>query len=891
LTAKLVFSETDGQQIYYVGKHGNDSDDGLTINRAFLTFGAAIAAAVAAVPGAANRFVIYCEDDGIYSEAITVPQYVDVHAANAKITSAAGAGLGTGTVLIAADCTVTFREIEQTSAAALSSAVVRTNTVGTGKVVAETVRVSNQTIGIFNIGFTNGAVLMAEVKQVFVDTGWGVGDASSDQGHTHIDIEDIYIGGTSGTGISRFSTGSTVGRVSHILETGSPLTTTGLFCSNGSLDLVIGTITMDTAWNIAAGGTLHLLIDTVTGTRTEVGTALVTEAGYIRETSGPTNLTPAAITDTELLRRSGTTIDSIAGSSLTGMDHGLLNAASLLDDDHANYLYLPGRVGGQVAIGGTIAANVLTLQDNVANANQITFGTGINAGLLDAQTGGNDIEARHMALGVSRTATDSHSLIITQDYAGTVGTVVGVGIFNRVTPGVPVTTSQAVAVQGNQWFDGSNWQQGGAPIANSQVRCLDFYPAPAIFGASWGAPTLDIGGIGTAGLLNVANRAVVAENITGIGVAPIAGIFGNDNTTAQIVLGIKIAQPITTTGLWGRLCGLQIEPQTEGLINQGLWMMGDGIGSDLCLGAGDGTGEIQCTFPPDNFAFAVGVVTLTDFGGAFTAAMVGRTIHIKGATTAGNNGTFVIASFIGATQVTWANAAGAAEAFTGTYSVTGKGDACIYYDGSDLIVDPDALTAGDRVYIGATGDDDMLLNDIEIGGNAQFGADVVLTRGAANRLDFAAGDSLRLSSTGTLQFIDTAAQLAATATGNLTATVYRLILNGFHSYTSASPAQITADQNDYALPSAGSQRFKLRLSTDAARTITGIAIQVDGDAIYIINVGANNLVLAHQNVASAAANRMISPTGADLTLGADEYAYLWYDDVTLRWRILETNGA
>jgi hypothetical protein len=49
--------------------------------------------------------------------------------------------------------------------------------------------------------------------------------------------------------------------------------------------------------------------------------------------------------------------------------------------------------------------------------------------------------------------------------------------------------------------------------------------------------------------------------------------------------------------------------------------------------------------------------------------------------------------------------------------------------------------------------------------------------------------------------------------------------------------------------------------------------------------------LAHQNASSAAENRMISPTGADLVLGQNEYAHLWHDDTTDRWRILDTNGA
>ena len=44
------------------------------------------------------------------------------------------------------------------------------------------------------------------------------------------------------------------------------------------------------------------------------------------------------------------------------MDHGLIHtAASMLDDDHLNNLYLPGRAGGQIAVGGTASAERLDL--------------------------------------------------------------------------------------------------------------------------------------------------------------------------------------------------------------------------------------------------------------------------------------------------------------------------------------------------------------------------------------------------------------------------------------------------------------------------------------------------------------------------------------------------
>ena len=54
----------DQDNIIYVGKHGNDGNDGLTINKAKLTFTAAITAAAAGD-------AIWCFDDGAYVENLT----------------------------------------------------------------------------------------------------------------------------------------------------------------------------------------------------------------------------------------------------------------------------------------------------------------------------------------------------------------------------------------------------------------------------------------------------------------------------------------------------------------------------------------------------------------------------------------------------------------------------------------------------------------------------------------------------------------------------------------------------------------------------------------------------------------------------------------------------
>lgn len=115
--------------------------------------------------------------------------------------------------------------------------------------------------------------------------------------------------------------------------------------------------------------------------------------------------------------------------------------------------------------------------------------------------------------------------------------------------------------------------------------------------------------------------------------------------------------------------------------------------------------------------------------------------------------------------------------------------------------------------------------------------------------------------------------------------------SGVAAYDPLSPSQLTGDVNNYAPATGNSMRQVWRLDSDASRTITGIAVQQEDDTQLVINIGSNDIVLADENASSTATNRMISPTGVDLTLGPNEYAYLWHDNVTDRWRILETNGS
>jgi len=56
--------------------------------------------------------------------------------------------------------------------------------------------------------------------------------------------------------------------------------------------------------------------------------------------------------------------------------------------------------------------------------------------------------------------------------------------------------------------------------------------------------------------------------------------------------------------------------------------------------------------------------------------------------------------------------------------------------------------------------------------------------------------------------------------------------------------------------------------------------------IRIVNPGTASLTLAHEDSASAAANRLLSPTGSDIVLPQDGVAEIEYDHTAQRWRIV-----
>lgn len=108
--------------------------------------------------------------------------------------------------------------------------------------------------------------------------------------------------------------------------------------------------------------------------------------------------------------------------------------------------------------------------------------------------------------------------------------------------------------------------------------------------------------------------------------------------------------------------------------------------------------------------------------------------------------------------------------------------------------------------------------------------------------------------------------------------------SGFFLAGNISPPQITADQNDYD-PNGLSTASVLRLTSNAARKITGLAGGLGGRLIVLENVGANAITIAKDDGAtSTAANRFAF--SFDVVLAPNQAALIKYDGTAARWRLL-----
>jgi len=219
------------------------------------------------------------------------------------------------------------------------------------------------------------------------------------------------------------------------------------------------------------------------------------------------------------------------------------------------------------------------------------------------------------------------------------------------------------------------------------------------------------------------------------------------------------------------------------------------------------------------------------------------------------------------------------------------------YLGSDLAKISNTLNGGLAVFNGGINirRDDTDANLILVGGKGStlYGANVYFAQdNYLRKLRWnvgMGGDSVadlyfgRFDDTG--NFIDSplyiGRQFGTVTVGKRLDVQYLLdVQSKFYLSGDVTPNQITVDQNDYNPVNFDTSSI-LRLSSDAARSITGMAGGVDGRLVVLMNVGLFTITLKNASVFSLVENRF--QLKADLAVAANGSAILRYDVALQKW--------
>jgi hypothetical protein len=256
--------------------------------------------------------------------------------------------------------------------------------------------------GIRNV--SSGSVIFARVGVLFVcQSGTGIEDSGAGFGHIHFWAADLYLAGNSAVGISAQSANTNIiGYIDHILETGSPTTTTGILVSNSGA-IVKATITeiiADAAYNISAG-TLHLVCSSLTGTRT--GTPVF-------------EMSPSTLSGTNTGNQTITLTGDVTGT-------GTGSFAATIGDDKVTYAKLQNASAGNVVLAraaGTsgdysevaLSASQLLGRGASGDVAAITLGTNLSmtGATLNAATGAGVSDGATLSTGLTFPNTGLHVL-------------------------------------------------------------------------------------------------------------------------------------------------------------------------------------------------------------------------------------------------------------------------------------------------------------------------------------------------------------------------------------------------------------------------------------------------------------------------------------------------
>jgi hypothetical protein len=240
--------------VYYVGKHGNDSNAGTSPELAYLTFSAAITAA-------SSGDAVVCLDGGTYAEGITAKAGVEVFAPNATLDV-------TGSQLVMAEATIVFDKVTRASGA--NAMILFDGATGRQKLTCNVIDDNGSGIGI---RMTNASIPIVAFKELYVSGGGtGIADFTASQ-HYHITGRDLYLNSDNAVGIHQAVSGNNgVATIQHIVEIGTRTGTVALDIDAGAVNLFCHEIVADTAWDVESGAVLNIVGCSATGTKLNDGT-------------------------------------------------------------------------------------------------------------------------------------------------------------------------------------------------------------------------------------------------------------------------------------------------------------------------------------------------------------------------------------------------------------------------------------------------------------------------------------------------------------------------------------------------------------------------------------------------------------------------------------------
>ena len=558
----------------------------------------------------------------------------------------------------------------------------------------------------------------------------------------------------------------------------------------------------------------------------------------------------------------------------------------LAADDHLQYALLAGRALGQVLNGGTAAGETLELRGSAhADTGRITAGSGIDSAFdWTAQSGsamfrwaatipasggiitaGFDIQNTITVTGATfiLSALDDHSIL---NWTVAPGFAVTTLFFARPTfrglnAGIPPAQCFLYAAQAAYDIQGA----GGITVTN--YRGFSFAPIIRVRNAGDQLLITNTTGLTVGPLWNTNNATAIADfgTIRGVHMLnPNAVLFGQSLGTerCQNYIGLDV-NSITLSVVGVRAAvrsALVANAANYFLLNLG-GAVSDFLNGDLhlndntwiALGATVSTADILMGWQPTQAAF----VWSTFLGLGANPLYLRPTAQDEWVFQHDNGGTADIGIGFNVNAVT----------FGVTLPTPNSNNWFVQFAGPNLR----------QVQIGGEYSDVLWTASGSIDVNGQAVSDLQAFKINSPAVILNGGTIDDISNL----FVQAMPSFGATRTQALRV-LGRSRLDGHINQGSQEPAQITADQDDFQLGANNNQRGVALLDSDDNWSLTGIDSSFGraqlGDLIKLVNVGAFNIQLNHEDTGSLAANRFLRANGLDLVLAPGDSIEIWKDD-------------